>query len=266
VTPLVDIHCHLLPGIDDGAPDLDAALTMARLLAADGVRTVIATPHQLGAFTGNRGDFVRERVRQLQAELEYAGVPLEVLPGGDVRIEGDLPRRLATGDALTLGDHGRHVLLELPHELYFPLDGLLRELASRGVVGVLSHPERNAGLVAKPQAAAELVDGGCLMQVTAGSFLGGFGPTAQNMAEWMLAEGLVHFVATDAHGPKSRRPRLRQAFTRVAELAGVDTALDLCSHHPAAVAAGRDVAAGRRPVRAAAAGGWRRIFSRSKAA
>jgi protein-tyrosine phosphatase len=266
VTPLVDIHCHLLPGIDDGAADLEAALAMARILVADGVRIVVATPHQLGAFTVNRGEQVRERVRELQGELDAAGIPLEVLPGGDVRIEADLPRRLAAGDALTLGDRGRHVLLELPHELYFPIDGLLRELATRGVVGVLSHPERNAGLIAKPQAAAALVDGGCLMQVTAGSFLGGFGPAAQQTAEWMLAEGLVHFVATDAHGPKSRRPRLRQAFARVAELAGVATAIDVCGAHPAAVAAGRDVPAGRRPGHAAAASGWRRIFSRSKAA
>jgi len=189
-----------------------------------------------------------------------------VLPGGDVRIEDDLPGRIAAGDALTLGDHGRHVLLELPHELYFPIDGLLRALARDGIVGILSHPERNAGLLARPDVAAELVDAGCLMQVTAGSYSGAFGPASQGMAEWMLAEGLVHFVATDAHGTQSRRPRLRRAFDRVAELADQATAIDLCCRNPGSVATGRDVPAGRRPTKARSAS-WRRFFfSRAKAA
>jgi protein-tyrosine phosphatase len=197
--------------------------------------------------------------------LAAAGIPLTVVPGGDVRIDDNLPRRLADGEALTLGDHGRHVLLELPHELYVPLERTLEELRRAGIVGVLSHPERNAGLLANPQTAAELVDRGCLMQVTAGSFRGTFGPASQGMAEWMLAEGLVHFVATDAHGVTSRRPQLSPAFDRVAELAGESAAIELCSHNGAAVAAGRDVPAGRRPTIARSAG-WRRFFSRAKAA
>jgi protein-tyrosine phosphatase len=263
--PLVDIHCHLIPGIDDGAQDLGVALEMARMAAAEGVGTIVATPHQLGAYAHNHGDLVRQGARDLNQEVAKAGIPLGVLPGGDVRIDGDVLRRLAAGDALTLGDHGRHVLLELPHELYFPLEGLLRDLAKSGLVGVLSHPERNAGLIAEPQAVSALVDSGCLMQVTAGSFAGAFGPASKGMAEWMLAEGLIHFVATDAHGARARRPRLRRAFDRVAELAGDEAALDLCCHHPAAVAAGRDVPAGRR-ARFGKPARWRRLFSRSKAA
>jgi protein-tyrosine phosphatase len=263
--PLVDIHCHLLPGIDDGAADLTAALAMARIAAGDGIATVVATPHQLGAHARNRAEDVRRRTREFAAALAAAKIPLAVLPGGDVRVDDHLPRRLADGEALTLGDHGRHLLLELPHELYVPLDGTLAELQRAGVVGVLSHPERNAGLLAHPNIAAELVDRGCLMQVTAGSFRGAFGPAAQRLAEWMLAEGLVHFVATDAHGVSSRRPLLRPAFDRVAELAGASAAVELCSQNPAAVAAGRDVPAGRRPTIVRSAG-WRRYFSRAKAA
>lgn len=263
--PLVDIHCHLLPGVDDGPRDLATALAMARVMAADGVTTVVVTPHQLGAYAQNRGPIVRERTAELQQALDAAEIPLAVLPGGDVRIEDNLPRRIVAGDALTLGDHDRHVLLELPHELYFPIDGLLRTLARDGMVGILSHPERNAGLLARPELAAELVDAGCLMQVTAGSFGGAFGSASQGMAEWMLAEGLVHFVATDAHGVKSRRPRLRRAFERVAELADEATAIDLCCTNPAAVAAGREVQAGQRPMGSKPAG-WRRFFSRAKAA
>jgi protein-tyrosine phosphatase len=259
----VDIHCHMLPAVDDGAADMATALAMAAMAAADGVGTVIVTPHQLGAFAHNGGDEVRRRTAELQRALNGAGIPLAVLPGGDVRIEDDLPGKLASGDALTLGGHGRHVLLELPHEVYLPLEGVLESLGRRGIVGILSHPERNAGLLAQPHLIAALVDAGCLMQVTAGSLVGAFGAPSQQLAEWMLAEGLVHFLATDAHGVRARRPLLRRSFERAAELVDEATAMDLCCHWPARVAAGADVPAGRRAV---ARRGWRRLFSRTRAA
>jgi len=261
--PFVDIHCHMLPAVDDGAGDMATALAMAEMAVADGVGTVVVTPHQLGAFGHNRGDDIRRRTSELQRALAAARIPLTVLPGGDVRVEDDLPGRLATGDALTLADRGRHVLLELPHELYLPLDGVLASLRRRAIVGILSHPERNAGLLAQPQLIAELVDAGCLMQVTAGSLAGAFGPPSQQLAEWMLGQGLVHFLASDAHGVRSRRPLLGRAFERAAELVDEATAADLCCHWPARVAAGGDVPAGRRGIPRR---GWRRMFSRTKAA
>ena len=107
------------------------------------------------------------------------------------------------GEVLTLADRRRHILLELPHELYVPLDRLLAELRGAGIVGVLSHPERNAGIMANPAVVDGLVDAGCLMQITAGSLLGSFGRTSQAVAEQLATRGLVHFVSTDAHGLKS---------------------------------------------------------------
>jgi protein-tyrosine phosphatase len=259
----VDIHCHLLPGVDDGASDLPASLAMAAMAVDDGAATVIATPHQLGGFRRNHGDDIRRRTAELQAELDRAGIPLTVLPGADVRIEEGLVAGIAAGEVLTLGDRRRHVLLELPHELYFPLEGLLAELRQHGIVAILSHPERNAGLLYNRDLLAPLVDAGCLMQVTAGSLMGTFGPDCQQMSDWMLSEGLVHFVATDAHGPQSRRPLMRRAYERVLELIDESTARDLCCHHPALVAAGSDVPAGRR--RRTTKSGWRSLFARSKA-
>jgi protein-tyrosine phosphatase len=260
----IDIHCHLLPGIDDGAPDLSTALAMAEMAVADGTRTVVATPHQLGNFGHNRGAEIRRRTAELQCELAAAGIPLTVLPGGDVRIEDGMLARLASGDVLTIADRRRHVLLELPHELYFPIDGLLDSLKRQGMIGVLSHPERNAGLMAQPTLVAGLVDAGCLMQVTAGSLLGAFGPRCQDVSEWLLAQGLVHFVASDAHGADSRRPLLRRAFERVAELTDAATADDLFCRRPARVIAGEDVPGGRRdaPLKPRR---WRRFFSRTPA-
>lgn len=246
--PMVDIHCHLVPGIDDGARGLPESLRMAQMAADDGIATVIVTPHQLGSFRHNTGDLIRVATRSLQHELDQRNVPLRILPGADVRIEAGVTQKLVSGQVLSLGDHKKHVLLELPHELYFPLQPLLRELSSVGMVGILSHPERNQGLLRERNVLRGLVDSGCLMQVTASSVIGGMGPACQELAQWMLREGLVHFIATDAHGAQTRRPLLRRAFDEVARLVDETTAADLCAHHPARVAGGEAVPSGRRLV------------------
>lgn len=216
------------------------------MAVADGISTIVTTPHQLGNFARNSGDLIRQRCREFQHLLDEQGVPLRILPGADVRIEPDLVRRIAAGDVLTLGDRGRHVLLELPHEVYLPLNRLLGELSSAGLVGILSHPERNLGILGQPRVLEHLVANGCLMQVTAGSLMGTFGHQSQAFAEWMVGEGLVHFVATDAHSPTARRPLIQRAFQRLTQLAGKSLAIELCANNPAYVVAGRNVAAGKR--------------------
>lgn len=231
---------------------------MARLAVAEGIRTVVATPHQLGNYGRNRGETIRCQTAALRQLLAEQSVPLEVLPGADVRIEPDLVSKIRQGDVLTLADQRRYVLLELPHEIYLPLDRLLGELQSAGMIGILSHPERNQGILAQPRVLASLRDRGCLLQITAGSLVGTFGPQSQAMAERMVVQGLVHFVATDAHGAKARRPLMRRAFQRVAQLAGAEKANQLCSTNPACIITNAKLSvASRKP----AAGGffrWRR--------
>ena len=163
---------HLPPSDADA---IQTSLAMAEMAVDDGISTIIATPHQLGNFAHIRGDDVRRRTADMAALLAERKIPLAVLPGSDVRIEPDLAKRIADGDVVTLGDHRKHVLLELPHELYMPFEPLLDRLAAAGVVGVLSHPERNAGILRQPKVLGPLVERGCLMQVTAGSVLGAFG-------------------------------------------------------------------------------------------
>lgn len=231
----VDMHCHLLPGVDDGAADWDDALAMARLAVADGIATVFATPHQLGTFRQNDGRTIRARTAHLRDFLQQQGVPLCVLPGAEVRIEPDMIEGIRAGELLTLADRGRYVLLELPHEVYLPLEGLLANLRRAGLTGILAHVERNQGILAQPAAADALVSAGCLLQVTAASVTGTFGPDVQRLAERLIQKRLVHFIATDAHGAKSRRPQMRRAFERVVELAGYDAALAMCCRNPAAI-------------------------------
>jgi protein-tyrosine phosphatase len=244
--PFVDIHCHVLPGLDDGASSWEEALAMADMAVADGIATIIATPHQLGSNAKNSGETIRATAAEFQRLLEQRRVPLRVLPGADVRIEPDLAGKIRGGEVLTLGDRRRHVLLELPHDVYVPLERLLDELQDAGLAGILSHPERNRGLLRQPGVLRPLVERGCLLQVTAGSLTGAFGSPVQKFASSLLEQGLVHFVASDAHGTKARTPLLAPAFTRVAELAGENTALDLCCRNPKAVACGEAVRSGRR--------------------
>jgi protein-tyrosine phosphatase len=247
-TSFVDIHCHLLPGIDDGAKDWDETLAMARLAAEDGTTMIIATPHQLGNFGHNRGAVIRQLAAEAQQRLNEARIPLSVLPGADVRIEPEMVAGIVSGDVVSLGDHRRHVLLELPHEMYLPIESILDQLSRHKMVGILSHPERNQGVLRQPQVLAPLVEAGCLLQITAGSLCGTFGPQSQQFCEWLLSEGLVHFVASDGHGPRSRRPLLQRAFQRVAELTGEAAAIELCSHNPNLVATAQKVMPGRREV------------------
>ena len=255
--PFVDIHCHILPGIDDGAADEATAMQMARLAVADGIHTTISTPHQLGNFASNRGEDIRRRVGAFQQLLAKERVPLVVLPGADVRVEEGMWAALQSGEVLTLGDHRRHVLLELPHELYFPLEPILAQLHKQGLVGILSHPERNAEILRRPALVAQLVKADCLIQVTAGSLLGGFGAAAKTVAEQLIREGHVHFLASDGHGVNRRRPLMQAAFERAAELVGELTARQICCENPRRVAEGEVVAQGRlvyrrrRPVSAA---------------
>ncbi len=258
----VDIHCHLLPYIDDGAEDWDQTLAMAKMAVADGIDTIIVTPHQQGNFSHIRGADIRHRTKQLRRVLENAGICLNVLPGADVRIEEGMIERIAEGDLLTLADRRRHLLLELPHELYLPLEPLLALLRQHRISGILSHPERNRGILQRPKLLEPLVQEGCLMQVTAGSLMGTFGPQSQQLAESMLRQGLVHFIATDAHGPTKRRPLMQRAYQRVIQLAGQQTADAICIDNPANVAVGQLVAA---RTGAPKSQWWRGYFSRKKA-
>jgi len=254
--PLVDLHCHLLPGLDDGAATWDDALAMARMAAGDGVSTVVATPHQAGGAGRISGRMIRDRVEQLQELIGRHDVPLQVLPGAEIRVEPELVDDLRCGELLTLADRGRHVLLEMPHDVYLPVDRLLSGLGALGVVGILAHPERNSGIIAQRDALFPLVEAGCLLQVTAGSLVGRFGARVQKFARWLVGQGLVHFVGSDAHGPGSRRPLLRYAFDCLVALAGYETAVDLCCRNPGLVAAGEDAIRPSENRTKSKPGGW----------
>ncbi len=242
-TPLVDIHTHVLPGLDDGPRTMDDSLRMCELYVAQGVTTIVATPHLCDSRFKVSPEAVRRGVEELSAACSKRGLVLEILPGGDVRLEPELLEAYDRGRVLTLAETGKYLLLELPLQSAPRIEGLIFELSLRGVSIILSHPERNLELARKPARLAELVESGCLAQVTAGSFFGGFGATVKRTAERFLKAALVHVVASDAHSPRGRRPDLRRAADFLAATAGEKVARDLLQRNPERIVRGEPLEA-----------------------
>lgn len=239
-----DIHCHVVPGIDDGATNLAESVAMARMAHADGTTFLIATPHQLGKNCQVTAAAIRKGVADLQTTLAAEGIAVSVLPGADVRIEPELPKLVKQGKVLTLADRGKHLLLELPHDTYVSLKPILAALARQGLIGILSHPERNRGIINRPEVMWDVVEAGGLLQITAGSLTGAFGRSPQQLAERCVAEGLIHFVASDAHDTRNRPFGMRAAYEKIIDIADAALAEAVCCENPARVFAGDDVPGG----------------------
>jgi protein-tyrosine phosphatase len=240
---MVDIHAHILPGLDDGPRVETESLRMCASYAEQGVRTVIATPHMLSGRWNVTSEMVREATVRLAVACRRSGIQLEILPGADVALAPELPAKVASGEVLTLVDSGRYLLLELPSQTVPPVLGLVDELAAQGVVPIITHPERNAGFLRRPGMLAELAACGCLVQVTSGSLLGRFGTTVRRAAERFLVEGIVHLIASDAHAPRGgRSPDLGRCRRRLCALVGVQKARRLLCENPGAVARGEALA------------------------
>jgi protein-tyrosine phosphatase len=236
----VDIHCHCLPALDDGPADMAAAVRLARELVADGVTHVVATPHQLGRFAPFcSGGRIRQAVQNLQMELDSQGIPLQVAPGAEIRIDPRAPEMIESGELLTLGDQRHYVLIELPLETWVDPSPLVARLKDIGIATVLAHPERYEVLAARPQAVAPWLHEGALLQVNAASITGQNGPVAERLAWTWLAFGWVSLVATDAHGAHGRYPGMSAAIDRLAARMGHALARRLCLENPDAVLAGR---------------------------
>lgn len=234
---MIDLHNHLLPGIDDGASDLNESLELARLFVDQGVTIAACTPHIYPGVYDNTGPDIMARVDALQKELQRAGIPLHLVAGADVHIAPDLVSKLRNGLVPSL--HGsRYLLLEPPHHILPPrTDEIFFNLVSAGYVPILTHPERMSWIGRNYGMLAQLVNSGAWMQLTAGAVVGKFGREAQKWSERMLQQGLVHIVASDAHHPRSRPPCMREAFERLRELVGETEALNLVEVRPMAILA-----------------------------
>lgn len=248
---MIDLHSHILPGLDDGAADLDEALAMARLAVADGMTAMTCTPHIHSGVYDNNGKRIAAAVAALRLALQDAGIPLQLYVGADTHIAPDLASRLTTGLVPTLNG-SRYFLLEPPHHVVPPrIEDLAMQLLRAGFVPVITHPERLTWIARHYEVIERLNAAGCLIQLTADSLTGGFGRFALYYAERLLDEGRCDIVASDAHGVRTRRPQLSRARDRIIKRIGEQEAMKMVLTVPAAILADRTVLPARatRPVR-----------------
>ena len=237
---MIDIHSHILPGIDDGVKTEDEAVEFARMAEADGIQTIVATPHCKEGFYFNDRDKVHAEVDKLRTRLAAEGVGIRLEPGAEVHICPDLVKRVADGRAPTLLDNGRTLLLELSLSQYpVELENLVFELKLAGLEVVFAHPERIRYFQDDISRYEAVVHQGAIGQITTGSVLGVFGSEIAEISEEMMVKGLVHVLATDAHNVRGRPPLLSDALEAAIDQVGEARAMAMVNDAPRALIEGR---------------------------
>lgn len=222
---LIDLHCHMLPGVDDGAKDQTVALKLARVAVEQGISHLLLTPHHMDSHYMNHKQDVIEKTAVFQSILESEKISLKVFPGQEVHLTGDLLDAVLEGDILFMDANNRYLLLEFPHnEVPEYAENMVFELTSRGITPVIAHPERNLGFQKDPDKLYDFVKMGCLTQLTSSSYMGIFGKKVQDLTEKIIKANLGFVFASDAHNFEGRRFMMREAFERLAEREGSEVA------------------------------------------
>ncbi len=271
---MIDLHTHILPGLDDGAKDLRESLLMCQIAYRDGIRTIVATPHTLNGVYQNDRSRILARVQALNAALAKFGLEnpraelrdpirsefrnprseipnpnskiqnpkseIRILPGADVHFSHQTLHYMDGGKVMTIGGRGKCVLLEFPFQgIPFRGEDVLFQMMAKGVIPIITHPERNLEVGQNPRRYYEIIRMGCLGQVTAMSVTGGFGPEVKRVAENLLSMGLVHVIASDAHSSDGRPPVLSHALRAAGKIVGREEAWKMVTEYPKAILEGQ---------------------------
>lgn len=239
---MVDLHCHILPKIDDGSRSMAESVAMARLARASGVDRIAATPHFPGrAESVELLPKILNRVTRLRSELEREGIDLMILPGAEILCLPETAELAKKGMLPTIGD-SRYLLTEF----YFDtpaqtLDAMLRALAQREYIPVIAHPERYGAVQRRPELARRWFEQGYVIQVNKGSVLGAFGPEPERCAGQLLRQGTVHVIASDAHRADARTTDMGPVRAWAEENLGREYADVLLRRNPGRIIAGKSV-------------------------
>jgi protein-tyrosine phosphatase len=217
---MIDIHCHILPSLDDGAKTMAESLDMAKMAVEDGIHTIIATPHHADGRYENDARKIQDAVQELKSELEKHRISLNVVPGSEIRMYHQLLDDLQAGIALPLNG-GKYVLLELPSGTIPPsVPELIHELRVMDLVPIIAHPERNAAIAKDSDNLLQLIRLGALSQITSHSLTGAFGTRIRKLSISLVRKNMVHFVASDAHNSTDRAFNIHAAYQYITERLG----------------------------------------------
>ncbi|MFF2594203.1 tyrosine-protein phosphatase [Priestia megaterium] len=221
---MIDLHCHILHGIDDGAQKVEESLKMAKKAVSEGIRTIVATPHhQNGKYINEKNDIIR-RVSILNEHLLKENVPISILPGQESRIYGRLVDDYKADKILTLNQTDKYIFIELPSSQVPQFtEKLLYDIQMVGLLPIIVHPERNSRLIENPDILYNLVNRGVMTQITASSLIGKFGRKIKKFSRELIDANLTHFIASDAHDVLGRGFYMQEANDFISSYYGVDT-------------------------------------------
>ncbi len=240
---MIDIHSHILPGLDDGASDVEESLAMAMIAVNDGIHTVIATPHTLNGIYPNLRSQVLASTGELRAAFAKEQIKLDLFPGSEAHLNLGMADKMFSGEAVALNDNQRYLLLEFPfHSIPPGAKQEIFQLQLKGITPILAHAERNYGFQKNFEKLYEFVGMGCLVQITAMSITGDSGREARICAQKMLECRLAHIIASDAHSATHRPPILTPGVKRAAKILGsTEQAQEMVTTRPAAIIAGKKI-------------------------
>lgn len=230
---MIDIHCHILPGIDDGPSDIQESIEMARIAATDGIEKIVATPHIKNTL--HPVSVIRDNIALLNKRLDELNISVEILQGADVNAMLDVS--LLKGYTI---NNTQYILVEFPHShLPNSMKDVLFKMMIKGYRPIITHPERNFSVLKDPGILFELVNGGVLAQITADSITGTFGVDVKECARYLLKRNVISFMATDAHSCYHRRPVLSEGVKAAEKVIGRENVLRLVKGNPYAAIKGR---------------------------
>lgn len=209
---MIDIHCHILPGIDDGAKTAADTLIMLKVAIEEGITVITATPHHNPEYKNER-PLILQKVQEVEKIIEENNLPIQVFPGQEVRAYGEVIADYKANKLLTVADNSRFMLIEFPSD-HVPgyASKLFYQMQSNGFQPILVHPERNSEIIENPNILYDFVSKGVLSQITASSVTGNFGRKIQKLTYQIIENNLTHFIASDAHNVTSRSYKMKEAF------------------------------------------------------
>ncbi|MGM0842303.1 MAG: tyrosine-protein phosphatase [Bacillota bacterium] len=220
---MIDIHSHILPGLDDGAKTVQDSIDMAKKAVAEGIHTIIATPHHRNGKYDNLKSDILPLVSELNETFAQENINLNVLPGQECRIFGEILEDYEKGEILTLNKDTQYLFIEFPsNSVPRYAERLLYDIQVEGLTPVIVHPERNAELIERPDKLYKLVKNGAITQLTASSLIGYFGKNIQKFSQKMIEANLTHFIASDAHNIHNRTFKMEEAMDYIEKKYGID--------------------------------------------